>query len=661
MAPGAERTEAASASRVPIPSAASASVGYHYRLSSRPWFVVVVALIGGVVVGRAHAQTDPETGPGTATDPVPTVTADQLAAMPWLETRERTAMRAACEAGDAGCDRLVLLGRLERSALVRALRSKHLVVDLAPAGKRIGRLLVVTLPPFGQEATWLEWANWLHVDSKAGVIAREILLRPGEPWQQDEVDETQRKLRDPMFASVAVIVPVRPADGGDPATVDLLMVNRDIFSLRLNSNYELQQGQLTYLALSASENNFLGRRKLAALTFTMDQASIALGPLYIDKNLLGHRLDFRVRGGPIINRDSGHIEGSDAAITLSQPLWSLKSKWSWSVGATRANTVERSFRGTSLRTFDAGVTAEDDRVPWRYRLHRWSVTGGVTRAWGDRFAQRLTLGYDLSSARPSVQADLVAATPPAVLDEFAAKVLPRSERAGVASISYEIFSARYRDYVDIDVFDLAEDVRLGPRLALGLGAALRSLGSDRSFGRASIDGGWTLPWGGDGLASLSGSISTRLDAGAAIDRSAAASLRVVSPATRAGRLVGEVRLAGLFREHGNRFLTLGGDSGLRGFPVGAFAGERRVVGQLEARTRSARLVLGMRWGLVGFYDVGHAADTLRALVLQQDVGFGLRGLTPQLSREVFRFDLAVPLTGLERGHPRIIAGYRQAF
>ena len=661
---------------------ATVVVGYHRRPVRRP-SLVIAAFVVTALIGRAGAQTPPDPGPfdsGVADAP-PTLRAngtpdpstgagagagigpDAIARLPRLDPRARTAMRADCETGSPRCDRLALLGRLERAALVHALRARGLVVDPAPAGKRIRRIDVVTLPPFGQEVAWLTWANVFHVDSKAGVIAREVLARPGDAWDQDVVDESQRKLRDPLFATVALIVAVHAADEPTADTVDLLVVNRDIFSLRLNSNYEVQDGQITYLALSLSENNFLGLRKLAAFTFTMDQASIAIGPLYIDKNLLGRRLDFRFRGGPIFNRASGDVEGSDAAITLARPLWSLDSTWSWHVEATRSDTIERSFRGTDLRVFDADrdPATTGDQVPWRYRYRRTSVGAGVTRAWGKRLEQRLSLDYALTARRPAIQDDLVAITPPPTLDAFAAAVLPRSERAGVASLGYEVFTPRYRDYVDIDGFDLAEDVRLGPRASITAGAALGLLGSENDFATAAVEGGWTVPWGGDGLASLSGSFATRLDHGAAIDRAAASTLRVVSPAARLGRIVAELRLAGYFREEGNRFLTLGGDNGLRGFPVGAFKGLRRAVAQVEGRTRSVRFLFGIRWGLLAFYDVGHAAERLDELALQHDVGIGLRSLTPQLSREVFRFDLAVPLTGDERGHPRLILGYRQAF
>jgi hypothetical protein len=659
---------------------AAVAVGYHprsvRRQSTKPphrfatlrgpakpglSIVLAAAVLGTVMVERAEAEDEPGSGSGSGAGPG--VTADELAARPRLAPGARTAMRAACEADAAGCDRLALLGRLERAALVHALRTRGLVVDPAPAGKRIGRVLVVTLPPFGKEVSWLTWANFFHVDTRDAVLAREVLAGPGDVWDQDVIDESQRKLRDPLFATVAVIVAVRAADAPAADTVDLLVVNRDIFSLRLNSNYEVQQGKVTFLALSLSENNFLGRRKLAALTFTMDQGAIALGPLYVDKNLLGRRLDLRLKGGPILERATGDLEGSEATITLARPLWSLRSKWSWSLGASRSDSVERTFSGTRLYAYDADRdrTTTDDQVPWRYRLRRASVSAGVTRAWGDRFEQRLSGKYTLSSRRPEVQDDLRESIDPAVLDAFARDVLGRSERAGAASLSYEIFTARYRDYVDIDGFDLAEDVRLGPRFEVGAGVALGLLGAENDFGNLSVEGGWTVPWGGDGLASVAASFATRVDGGAAIDRTAAASLRVVSPAAPVGRLVAELRLAGLFREEADRFLTLGGDNGLRGFDINEFIGLRRAVAQVEGRTRSVRFLFGIRWGLLAFYDVGHVADRIRDLALQHDVGIGLRSLTPQLSREVFRFDLAFPLTGAERGHPRLILGYRQAF
>jgi len=610
------------------------------------------------------ATPTPAPPPSPPPPPAPRViTADQLAGRSPLTKAERAALREACNDHLPTCDPIALLGDLERRALVGALRRRHLVIDADPAGKQVGEIQVVTMPVFGDEEKIFRWANIFHVSSKEYVIAREVLLTPGQPWSQDKADETLRKLRDPLFTSAVVVVPVVPARGGADAgsgTVDVLVVTRDVFSLRMNTLYEFQDRRFTYLSLSLSENNFLGRRKLVALVFVMNQAAFSLGPLYIDKNFLGKQLEVRARGGPILNRGDFGLEGSESALVVSRPLWSLDSRWGWSLNWSHRLAIERRFVGADLATFDADATpGVDDMLPWHYRQRRWSVGASGVRAWGEGVEHRLKASYDLTSQRPALLDGFPATG--AARDEFVAEVLPRNERTGVVSAGYEVYTAHYREYRDVDSFDLGEDVRIGPRAEITVGAGLRLLGSDAYFGRLSVAAGWTLPWARDGVASLSGTWSMRVEDRGVVDRVAATTLRAVSPSTPAGRVVGELRLSGIFRDASNARLELGGDSGLRGYPVNAFSGDRRAVFQAELRTRSVKLLLGLRWGLVGFYDAGAAADTIDQLRLYQDVGFGLRTLTPQLSREPYRFDLAFPLTGPGAGHPRFIAGFQQAF
>ncbi len=628
---------------------------------SRPWLFVVIVAVAAAIGGPSEASAD------EAAPPAPDgITADELRRMPRLSAQERAVMREACAKDLPSCDRLLVLGHLERQALVRALVLRGLAIDPAPQGKTVGRIHVWTAPVFGEDEKIFRWANFFHISSKESVIEREILLRPGEAWSQATIDETQRKLRDPLFTTLAVVVPVLPGPDAPPGTVDLLAVSRDIFSLRMNSNYELQDGRFTFLTLSLSENNFLGRRKFIAAVFLMNQATFYTGPLYLDKNLFGTRHDLRMRGGPIFKRSDYSLEGSESSWSVSRPLWSLDSEWSWTVQADHRFAVERSFVGGDLRTYDAPSTPEDDMLPYEYSQRRWSVGGGVTRAFGEDYEHRVKGAYDLASQRPEVLSNF-AGSPEARAD-FIADVLPRSERTGILYAGYEVFTARYREYQDIDSYDLAEDTRLGPRVEVTLGAGLRVLGSDVNFGRATVAGGWTAPWSGGGLATIGGSLSTRYEGGEFVDRIASLSGRVVSPNLGIGRLVGEVRGSGIFRDASNSFFVLGGDNGLRGYPVGYLAGDRRLVAQAEFRTRSARLFLGSRWGALLFYDVGGADQLVDDVKLYQNAGIGIRALGPQLSPEVFRFDLAFPLTpytvrGVEYGvwPPRFIAGYRQAF
>lgn len=610
---------------------------------------LALGLAASLAASARPAPADPAAAP-TAVDP--------LAGHPALRGAARAAMRQACAARAADCDEVGLLGGLERAALARALRQRGLRLVRAPAGRTIGAIHVVTLPVLGDEVGFLRIANALHAESRPAVIRRELVFGPGEPWDPDRIEESVRRLRDPLTTSVAVVVAVAPVDGAADR-VDALVVTRDVWSLRTNYNGELQDGTFTFLQISLSENNFLGRRKLAALAFRMDQATFTLGPLFVDKNAFGHHYDVRLSGGPLWNRDSREVEGSQSTVAVSRPLWSLATKWGAYLEWNHRFAIERRFLGAGVRTYDAPSTPDDDALPWAYRNRTWSIAASGVRAWGRAVKHRAKFGYDLASERPRVLDDFAGSA--AARADFEAEVLPRSERSGRAWVGYEVFTPRYRDLRDVDTFDLAESQRFGPRAQVVVGAAPRWLGSDQSFATVALDGSYALAVGDDGAVTAAASASGRYDGGALIDRAVSSSLRLVAPRLGPLRVISEARVSGYFREESNRRFTVGGDAGLRGFPVGAFVGQRAAVWQTEVRTPSLRIALGMRWGLVGFYDLAGVGDTVATVDLHHDVGIGVRSLTPQLSSEVFRVDLAVPLDGRDRGAPRLILGYRQAF
>jgi len=169
------------------------------------------------------------------------------------------------------------LGALEKEAVDQVLRARRLEVEDHPEGKTIGAILVENLEVFSErDGCTLMWFNRFHATTRAGVIAREVLLRPGQVWDQERVDETRRGLRDPFLSNAVVLLPVK---GARPETVDLLVVTRDVWSLRLSNNFEIQDGQLTLLLFSLTETNLFGWRKKLAFGFIMDQGSIEIGHL----------------------------------------------------------------------------------------------------------------------------------------------------------------------------------------------------------------------------------------------------------------------------------------------------------------------------------------------------------------------------------------------
>ena len=593
------------------------------------------------------------------------------------EDRQRA--ERVCAARDPQCDWLSTLSTLERASVRRALAGRGYTVEPSPWGKVIGRVHVYNEDVFAEKSRFLQFFNIFHVTTRERAILKEIVIGEGELWDQERVEETARRLRDPLWSSVIAVVPVTSAV---PGKCDLLVVTRDIWSLRLNTQYLFQEGRLTDLSISLSENNFFGTRSVLAAAVTMDQGAVAAGPLFIDKNLFGQHVELRARVDAVVNRDDlfqrgeWNREGSQSTIAVSRNLWSLASQWGAGATFTHRYAIDRSFVGTSLRQvrcpldgadcvtggFMPATVPEEEKLPYIYEMRRWGVSTYGVRQFGTKaLKQQLTIGHSIDSQRPQILEPFTG-----TLEQrgpFERAVLPRSEVASVPFVGYGLFTPKFRTLRNVSTFDLAEDVRFGPDFDLSYGVGLELLGSDRNFQRGSAALSWTLPWCRDGFVRPSISASTRRQDGAWIDNTTSGTLRAVSPTYWYARLVAQLTVATRWNDASNRFFTIGSDDGLRGFSINEFSGQRLVRGNFELRSIPLAVWV-FRAGAVLFYDVGGADDSLRQLRLHHDVGVGVRLLVPQTSRELFRFDLAFPLDDgvrTRRGSPAFIAGFQSAF
>ncbi len=559
--------------------------------------------------------------------------------------------------GRARGDTYGTLGLLERQSVDLALASRGLEIDPAPAGKVVGKIHVVNQAVFSKRDLFLSFFNHFHRTTREDVVAREVLLRPGDVWQDDIVDESLRNLRDPFLSNVVVLLPVKSAE---PGKVDLLVVTRDVWSLRLNSRFEVQGTALTFLSASVAENNLFGWRKKLSLVFTMDQGAIALGPTYIDGNIHGSRLTLTSSLRTLFSRATGDFEGTSGSTGIAYPLWSLRRKWGLGLEVAHFDGVVRFFRGTSLRTYDIPETAAVESFPRVYDLRQLQTELSAVRSIGSRVVSRVFFGHELDVQRPGVRGDFTGDGGERAA--FERDVLPRSERSSALFVRYRMLTPRYQPFRDLDTFDLREDVLTGPELDVKVSAAMRAIGSENDFVRFGGVAAYTLAHRWYGLLRGSAGWSARVDGGEVIDN--LVSTKVSAASGMLGcfvRVVAQVATDKLYRDRRNSFLTLGGDSGLRGYGIAAFSGQSRVVGHLEART--IPLKIGpTRWGLAGFWDAGHAADRWADISPKHDVGVGLRQLTPQLNPFVLRADWAFALNGSGAGWPgRFSLAFMQAF
>ena len=551
------------------------------------------------------------------------------------------------------------LGPYQREAVKRALVERGLELDLQPEGKRVGRIIVKNFDIFDDsDGGFISWTNMFHMTTRENIIAREVLLQPGDSWDWTIAEETRRRLADPLFTSFAAVVPVRALAPGE---VNVLVVTRDIFSLRLNTVFEFQAGTFSWLHIEPAENNLLGRRKRLSAIFEMDLGRYGVGPTYYDSNIVGSRWTANMFARALIGRDSESVEGSEGNVTIRHPLWAYSRHWGAELSVTHFQGINRQFLGTNLRPYDDPATLATEQVPWSYRYRSFHGRAQVTHQTGRRVIQAFSAGYRFDLRRPEVFEQAFVGAPELRL-AFERDVLPRSERVSAPLVSYQVFTPRFVTFHDLSTFDLPEDQKLGPELIMSASWASRSLGSESGFTLLSATARFNAEVGNRGLLMLSSGAEARITEQDVVDRRYVGEAWFGSPKVLAlVRLIANLKVDGLIKNKAVRNLALGGDNGLRGYAIGAFQGQALVRGNVELRSVGLKIAF-TRLGVAGFWDFGHAAPSFSDLVIHHDVGVGLRLLIPQLQPTVMRCDWAFATQGPTAGFPgRITAGFSQGF
>jgi hypothetical protein len=625
--------------------------------------LVVLGGGGGGWGSLARAQPPPAPAQPTAAPAAP--------ATPGTTTTAAPAQRA--------------LGGLEQESVDDALARLGITVDPAPRGKTVGTIHVVNQEVFSPRDWRFQWFNIFHRTSREDVIRREVLLRPGAPYDQELVEESTRNFQSPPplvlaggttfpppeLSSVIVILPVTSPV---PGVVDLLVVTRDIWSLRFNTDFEFQQNSLVFLSTSLSENNLFGWRKFLSVGLLVDQGTIGFGPTYYDPNIHGTRLTLYAAATLWYARDTRDYEGNSERMSLHYPLFSLASRWGAGVDVTNQDTVFRSFRANNLQLIDvpdpAGRPDPTDmtkglvfHVPYVYRQRRVVVDSNVVRSFQTGpVIQRVSLGHLFDRRRAEVPAGF--AFDPATAQAFLKGVAPDPEQRSEPYLRYQLFTPRFAILRDLDTFDLRENRQLGPAVSLRLSYGLPALGADFRAWGLSGSASWAFDPGGGYLffSALSGA---RIRDGRPIDQITSERIYAATPVlARAVRLVvsGEADATRADTLHSLYFL--GGRTGLRGYAIGDFFGTSLLVGHVELRSLPLA-VFSQRIGGLLFYDVGGARYSWRFIHPHHDLGLGLRWLIPQFNSSVLRVDwaFATPATALTRaGWPgRVTAGFQQVF
>ncbi|XXF76868.1 BamA/TamA family outer membrane protein [Myxococcaceae bacterium GXIMD 01537] len=541
----------------------------------------------------------------------------------------------AAEAGDAA-DVAEAAAGYEAALVAWGLAQHDRQPEAAPEGKRLEEVLVAAEDVVAPSDPYPLLLNMVHARTREDVIRREVLLEAGSTYSAALVEETARNLRKLGIFAVVRMVPVQ---GREPDGVALLVVTKDLWSLRLNQDFAAVGSLLQYLRLQGTEQNFLGRNKKVAADFTLRLDTVSLGQSYIDRRLGGSRWYFGESAGLILGRESGKPEGSYGSVVLQRPLFSLATPWSLTTQAAWNVRTSRIFRGAEVWQLPYPDGAP---VPYIYDTREVSGSALYVRSFGTRFKWEAGGGVGLYLRG-------YAAPPDSGLDEgqreWLKRVhLPRSEDALYGTLTLRAFEPRYEVLHGVNSFALSEDFQMGHSVAATLRYAPPVFASAAHFLELGVAARqrWHL---GDSLTTVSaaGAIRRALDGGGGwTNRHWALEVEQVSPRLLGGRFVArgllDVNIDDLF----DRVSLLGGGNGLRGARPDAYSGKRLVLLNVEYRT-APLVVRTLHLGGVLFWDAGRAFDEGPQLV--HSVGVGVRLLLPQFNTFPFRLDFGYVLNG----------------
>jgi hypothetical protein len=519
--------------------------------------------------------------------------------------------------------------QLERSVIQQKLAERGLFWESAPEGKEIEEIQIATLDVFDERDPMPDFVNVLHATTTEPVIRRELLFREGEPYRATFVHETARNLRALSQLSIVLIVPVK---GSRPDRVRLLVITKDVWSLRLNWDLKLSNSHITSLVLNPSEENLFGTHAVIGGLFIMDPATYSLGFSLGHRRLLGSHQRVTLGASVIKNRDTNATEGSFGEFRYGQPLYSLDTKWSWGTSILWRTDIARRFKGAEVAS-TAGIPVEynRDRLYGGYEL---------IRSFGRRFKYDVSVGFEADRRQYSTR-DLSGYSPLQV-QRFIRDELPLSDQRIGPFVQLHAHRTDYRALLEVETLGLQEDYRRGHDLLLRLYGGIGALGSTRDLFGSQASLAYTQPIA-DGF--IRPVVSSTIE-WANLNRNDAlfqTAIRIVSPHMRFARLMIDAEYFDRYYNYLNRHYALGGDNRLRGYAPGAFVGSKLLAINTELRTTSVD-ILSAQVGAAAFYDVGDAKNHFENLRLKQSVGVGVRVLFPEFDRIVMRADWGFPLS-----------------
>lgn len=491
--------------------------------------------------------------------------------------------------------------------------------DLEAAGARVGEIHIVTRDIFDaddpkEDKLLFRWANALHIRTRPGVIERALLFKSGDPVSVRALEETERVLRSNRYLYDVQFRPLSVRDG----VVDIEVATRDTWTLDPGVSAG-RSGGTNSNGIHLKEYNLLG-----------SGVSVGVGR---SKNVDRSSTEFQFSNdrafGTWTSLSYSHALNSDGrrdTASIVRPFYALDARWAAGITASTDERIES--------VYNAGRVASQ----YRRREDRAEVFAGWSGGLVDGWARRYSLGVSLQDSAFALKPGLVA---PARL--------PMDERLVAPFLRFELLEDRYDRQLNRNLIGRPEFFALGLASTLQLGWASTGLGSSRDalLYAAAISRGFEPEPEHTLIASAA--LSGQYSGGQVQQQQLSAKAQYYLPQGKRWLFYAAAAGDMLTRPGPADELLLGGDNGLRGFPLRYQSGDRRALFTVEERFYTDLYVWRLlRIGGAAFCDAGRAWGGSNANTLNPgwlgNAGFGLRIVSARAAfSNVLHVDVAFPL------------------
>ena len=489
--------------------------------------------------------------------------------------------------------------------------------ELERAGALIGQIKVDTHNIFDLEDPDenkfpYRAANFLHIKTRPWFIERYLLFKPGERVSLRLIEETERLIRANSTVYEVEIRPVRYQNG----VVDIEVMTRDTWTLQPSIRVK-REGGANSGSFTLKESNLAGTGTSLGIERSSDVDRTGTELTLQHDHLLDGWTSIALKRATF-------DDGSTASFSIQRPFYALDTRWAAGASAARFDRLDSFYQ------------AGQNVAQYRHQGALAEAFGGWSRGLIDGWTQRYTAGVSYQSDEYAF--DLGRPPPPQ---------LPTDRTLAGPFVRYEARQDDFLQVVNRDLIQRPEYLTMGLQAILQVGRSLAVFGATEQPWQlaTSASKGFRLAPGHQLLtsASFNGQYG-----GAGDVRTFGGAARYFAP--QSGKFVAYLAASTDHVRSPNQAdeLLLGGDNGLRGYPLRYQRGEHRLLFTAEERYYTDWYPLRLfRVGAAVFYDVGRAWGPQTPNPVNgwlSDVGIGLRFLSARASfGNTLHVDLAFPV------------------